>query len=109
MGGVNGTRAPYAAGMSDDTTPRIQVQLDDDTAQGRYSNLMMLNHSETEFILDFLFVQPQQPTAKVRSRIITSPRHAKQLLMALSENVRHYERKFGTIPVSVVPTDGNMH
>ena len=81
-------------------TVNIQIQLDDDIAQGAYVNLVMLNHNETEFVLDFIYVQPQQPKAKVRSRVICTPRHAKQLLHALAENVKLYEQKFGTIPPS---------
>ncbi|HIA04766.1 MAG TPA: DUF3467 domain-containing protein [Myxococcales bacterium] len=75
----------------------LQIQLDEDTAQGSYANLVMLNHTETEFVFDFIYVQPQQPKAKVRSRIICSPRHAKQLLGALSENIGIYEERFGNI------------
>ncbi len=78
----------------------IQIQLDDDIAQGAYSNLVLVNHTETEFILDFIYVQPQQPKAKVRARIITSPRHTKRLLDALRENLARYEARFGTIDVS---------
>ncbi|MFT7622007.1 MAG: hypothetical protein ACI9WU_001172 [Myxococcota bacterium] len=86
---------------SDEPKPKrinIKIQLDDDIAQGRYANLVMLNHTETEFVLDFLYVQPQQPKAKVHSRVITSPRHAKLLLRALQENVSCYEKRFGEIP-----------
>jgi hypothetical protein len=78
----------------------IQIQLDDDVAQGAYANLAMVNHSETEFTLDFIYVQPQQPKAKVRARIITSPKHTKRLLEALKENVAKHEKRFGTIDIS---------
>ena len=78
----------------------IQIQLDDDIAQGAYSNLVLVNHTETEFILDFIYVQPQQPKAKVRARLITSPRHTKRLLEALRENLARYEERFGSIDVS---------
>ncbi len=86
---------------SEKPTPKqikLHIQLDDEVAQGRYSNLVMLNHTETEFVFDFIYVQPQQPKAKVHSRTITSPRHAKQLLRALTENIKKYEDRFGTIP-----------
>lgn len=76
---------------------QLHIQLDDDVAQGTYVNLAMVNHTETEFILDFIYVQPQQPRAKVRSRIISSPRHTKRLLAALKDNVEKYEAKFGQI------------
>jgi len=63
--------------MSDPNTKEIklEIQLDEDVAQGVYSNLAVVNHSDSEFILDFIFVQPQAPRAKVRSRVITSPSH----------------------------------
>lgn len=88
--------------MSQDKKPqevKLQIQLDDDVAQGVYANLAVINHSDAEFCIDFIFVQPQQPRAKVRSRIIVSPSHAKRLLGALHENVRKYEQQHGPIEV----------
>ena len=76
---------------------QIQIELDADTAQGMYVNMAMVNHSESEFTLDFIYVQPQQPKAKVRSRIITNPKHMKRLLAAMQDNVTKYEAKFGEI------------
>lgn len=78
---------------------QIQIEIDDATAQGQYANLALISHSETEIILDFIFLQPQVPKAKVRSRIITSPSHAKKLLAALEDNVKKYEARFGKISV----------
>ena len=77
--------------------PQIQIDIDDATAQGAYSNLVLLNHSDNEFILDFAYVQPSTPRARVRARIISSPRHAKRLLRALEVNIRRYEERFGRI------------
>jgi hypothetical protein len=79
---------------------QLQIQLDDDVANGRYVNMALVNHTETEFTFDFIYVQPQQPKAKVLSRIITSPRHMKRLLTAMQENVAKYEARFGTIELS---------
>ena len=79
---------------------QIQIQLDEDTAQGIYANLALVNHTETEFTLDFMYLQPQQPRAKVRARIISSPKHTKRLLKALQENMRRYEERFGTVDLS---------
>lgn len=81
----------------------IQIQIDEEVAQGAYSNLVMIKHTETEFVYDFIYVQPQQPKAKVRARIICSPRHAKQLLRALGENIKIYEERFGPIPLAANP------
>jgi hypothetical protein len=77
--------------------PRVQLQLDDDIAQGAYSNLVLINHTENEFLLDFAFVAPGAPRAKVRARIISSPRHTKRLLKALTKNLERYEERFGEI------------
>jgi hypothetical protein len=79
---------------------QIQVELDDATAQGIYTNLALVAHTETEFLFDFLFVQPQQPKAKVRARIISSPTHTKRFFLALRENLTRYEVRFGEIKVS---------
>lgn len=76
---------------------KLEIQLDEEAAQGVYANLAVINHTDTEFTLDFIFVQPQAPRAKVRSRIITSPRHAKRLLLALQENLARYEKSYGPI------------
>ncbi len=79
---------------------QIQIQLDDETAQGLYVNLALVNHNETEFTIDVMYLQPQQPKAKVRARIISSPKHTKRLLMALQENLRRYEERFGAIDLT---------
>ncbi|MDI6642178.1 MAG: DUF3467 domain-containing protein [Elusimicrobiota bacterium] len=81
---------------------QIQIEIDDQTAQGVYSNLAMIGHSETEFVLDFIFVQPQAPKAKIRARIITSPQHAKRLLLALEDNIKKYEQRLGEIRIAPV-------
>ncbi len=79
---------------------QLQIQLDDDIANGHYCNMALVNHSETEFTLDFIYVQPQQPRAKVRSRIITNPKHMKRLLLAMQDNVAKFEAKFGAIEIT---------
>jgi hypothetical protein len=84
--------------------PQIQIDIDDATAQGAYSNLVLLNHNDNEFVLDFAYVQPATARARVRARIISSPRHAKRLLRALEMNLRRYEDRFGKIEESEPPT-----
>ena len=83
-------------------TQQIAIQADASIAPGVYSNLMMISHRREEFVLDFLFVQPQrgpsgEAVASLRSRVITTPEHTKRVLRALEENVRRYEAAFGTI------------
>lgn len=79
---------------------QIQIQLDEITAQGMYVNLALVNHTETEFTIDVMYLQPQQPKAKVRARVISSPKHTKRLMLALQENIRRYEERFGAIDVT---------
>jgi len=86
---------------------QLEIQMDDNTAQGIYTNLAGITHSETEFIFDFLFIQPNQPKAKLRARIISSPIHTKRFLMALMENIRKYEERFGKIPEREYQIGGN--
>ncbi len=76
---------------------QIQIDLDEATAQGMYCNLVLINHTDAEFILDFAFLQPSAPQARVRARIISSPRHTKRLLRALETNLERYEERFGKI------------
>ena len=76
---------------------KIQVQLDDATAQGIYSNLAMIYHSENEFVIDFAYLQPGPPRAKIRTRVILSPKQAKRLLDALKTNMAKYEERFGAV------------
>jgi len=78
---------------------KMEIHLDEETAQGVYANLAVVNHTDAEFAIDFIFVQPQQPKAKVRSRIITSPRHLKRLIAALQENLQRYEEVHGPVAV----------
>ena len=77
----------------------VKIEIDENTSNGIYTNSALISHSPTEFVLDFLFLQPQTPKAKVRARIITSPSHAKRLLLALQDNINKYEQKFGQIKI----------
>lgn len=91
---------------------KLEIQLDEETAQGVYANLAVVNHTDSEFSLDFIFVQPQGPQAKVRSRVITSPRHVKRLIAVLEEDLRRYEQTHGPVAVEAKeepPLEGNFH
>ena len=85
--------------MDDKATKQhqIQIELDDQTGQGEYSNLTIASHSQAEFILDFIRVAPGLKKAKVKSRIIMAPTHVKTLLNILQDNIKKYEAKFGEI------------
>ena len=96
--------------MAEDANPQsqqqqISIQMDGQNATGVYSNLMMISHRKEEFILDFLFVQPQrnpqgQAVANMRARVITTPEHMKRILRAIEENIGRYEQAFGAIQMA---------
>ena len=75
----------------------INIELEDSIAQGIYSNLVVVNHSPTEFVLDFINIMPGSTKAKVRSRIILTPEHTKKFIKALSDNLTKYESVNGSV------------
>ncbi len=76
---------------------KIDLELDEATAQGHYANLAIISHSASEFVLDFAAVMPGLPKAKIKSRIVLGPEHAKRLLLSLQDNVTRYESAVGRI------------
>lgn len=91
---------------------QLNIELDEKIAEGMYVNLAIINHSVSEFVVDFVNVMPGTPKAKVKSRIILTPQHAKRLMKALAENIKRFEKSYGEIkdfeqppiPVSFGPT-----
>lgn len=79
---------------------QINIELKEEVAQGTYSNLAVITHSTSEFVVDFVRVMPGIPKAEVKSRIILTPEHAKRLLMALQDNVKKFEAQHGPIKVN---------
>lgn len=77
----------------------IDIELSEEVAHGQYANLAIISHSHTEFVVDFAAVLPGMPKAKVASRIILTPEHAKRLLLSLQENVARYETNHGPIEI----------
>jgi hypothetical protein len=84
----------------ENTSNQINIELEEKIAQGVYSNLAIISHSNSEFIIDFVRVMPGIPKAKVKSRIILTPEHAKRLMMALKENIAKYESLNGIIKIT---------
>jgi hypothetical protein len=76
---------------------QINIELDETIAEGIYSNLAIINHSSSEFVLDFVSIMPGIPKAKVKSRIVLTPQHAKRLLKAIGENIQRFENAHGEI------------
>jgi hypothetical protein len=85
---------------SNETRPnnnQLNIELTEDVADGIYSNLAIINHSSSEFVVDFVRVMPGLPKAKVKSRILLTPQHTKRLMRALSDNIAKYESVHGEI------------
>lgn len=82
---------------------QLNIELPEEVAEGTYANLAVIAHSHTEFVLDFIRIVPNVPKAKVKSRVILTPQHAKRMLRALNENIRRYEEQFGTIQEAKAP------
>jgi len=76
---------------------QISIELSEEIAEGIFSNLAIITHSNTEFVLDFIRVMPGLPKAKVKSRIILTPEHAKRLMIALQDNIEKFEAINGRI------------
>jgi len=91
--------------MSDNNPQQgqINIELDEKIAEGIYSNLAIINHSHSEFVLDFVTLMPGVPKAKVKSRISLTPQHAKRLLKAIAENIQRFEKANGEIKDSDQP------
>lgn len=83
--------------MQENNDNQLSIELSEEIAEGIYSNLAVITHSNAEFVIDFVKIMPGVPKAKVKSRIILTPQHAKRLLMALGENVSKYESIHGEI------------
>lgn len=86
--------------MQDQQLPpeqQLNIELTEDMADGSYANLAIITHSFAEFVIDFVNVMPNVPKAKVKSRIVMTPQHAKRLMRALIENVKRFEAQHGNI------------
>ena len=81
---------------------QIKIELKPEVAQGEYSNLAMINHASSEFVIDFAHMLPIAPP-QIFSRVIMAPEHAKRLMLALQENIGRYEQEFGAIKLPQPP------
>ena len=83
--------------MSKEKNRKINIEIDEKTSEGIYSNLAIINHSASEFVMDFISIMPGSSKNKVKSRIIITPQHAKKLRKALNDNIDRFEQNFGSI------------
>ena len=79
---------------------QINIELSEEVAEGIYSNLAIISHSSSEFVVDFVRIMPNTPKAKVKSRIVLTPEHAKRLFFALQDNISKFEMQYGQIKKS---------
>ncbi len=76
---------------------QLNIELPENIAEGQYSNLAIISHNHSEFVVDFAMITPNMSKARVKSRIILTPQHAKRLMAALADNLKKYEAQFGPI------------
>ncbi|RKR82237.1 uncharacterized protein DUF3467 [Mucilaginibacter gracilis] len=95
--------------MTDQNENQINIELSEEIAEGIYSNLAIITHSNSEFVVDFIRLMPGVPKARVKSRIILTPEHAKRLLTALSDNIEKFEAINGRIKIQDDPTGFPMN
>lgn len=89
--------------MEEQNENQLNIELSEEIAEGVYSNLAVITHSNSEFVVDFIRVMPGVPKARVKSRIILTPEHAKRLLEALNDNIEKYEAVNGRIATQKEP------
>lgn len=77
---------------------QLNIELSEEVAEGVYSNLAIITHSSSEFVMDFIRIMPGVPKARVKSRVVMTPQHAKRMMRALQDNINKFENNFGTIP-----------
>lgn len=93
--------------MNQATQHQIKIELNDKEAEGVYANLALITHSPTEMIFDFARIMPGLSKARVQSRIIMTPMHAKLLHRALTDNIKKFEKQYGEIKVHGAPQAAN--
>lgn len=79
---------------------QLNIELSEEVAEGIYSNLAVITHSNSEFVLDFIRVMPGVPKPRVKSRIVLTPEHAKRFMVALEENIEKFEAQHGRIKIN---------
>ena len=83
--------------MADQKENQLNIELSEEVAEGTYSNLTLITHSQSEFVMDFIRLMPGVPKARVKSRVVMSPQNAKRLMKALADNISKYEAQNGII------------
>ncbi len=93
--------------MAETQPAGIEIELGETVAEGIYSNLVLINHSTSEFVMDFATMMPGMQKARIKSRVILTPEHAKRLLRTLQENIARYESAMGKIEIPMPLPDSS--
>ncbi len=97
-------------GSASPKTKRLSIKVSDEQAKGTYANVAIIHNNDAEFIFDFVFMEPQRGQGHVVSRIVSNPRTAKRMLSGLSELIKTYEERYGTIKMpESAPPKGTYH
>lgn len=91
--------------LNGDNVKELDVELEEEMAEGVYSNMVIISHSTSEFVFDFVRLMPGTSKAHVKSRVILAPEHAKRLMLTLQDNLARYEAVVGRINLPVTPPD----
>lgn len=89
--------------MEENQQNQLNIELSEEIAEGTYSNLAIITHSTSEFVIDFIKIMPGVPKARVKSRIVLTPQHAKRLMKALKDNITKFESVNGPIKDTDMP------
>jgi hypothetical protein len=94
--------------QKDNKDVKIEIKVDESVAMGMFTNFSNISHSPDEFVFDYIFVHPSPPPGfgKLMSRVVLTPPHAKRFLLALSQNLREYEERFGEIDIHAPVEEG---
>lgn len=95
--------------LNDPERRSINIELTGEAAEGKYSNLVLVSHSPSEFVIDFAKILPGPPKGKIHTRIIMTPQHTKSLIATLQDNLAKYERNFGQVPPPPNPNAGDWN
>jgi hypothetical protein len=90
--------------MSQPPKPHRQLRLEiPNNLNATYSNGAVISQTHSEIIMDFLQIIPNDPRARIQSRIVMTPANAKSLLGALQQNLERYEERHGEIKLPPRP------
>jgi hypothetical protein len=87
---------------------QLSIELSEDVAEGVYTNLAIISHSNSEFIMDFVNIMPGVPKAKVKSRVVMTPQNTKRLIYALNENIKKFEQIHGPVKMDNSPNNSGF-